>query len=98
MHAVGDTFPFELAARCLRRRKEPPSEVIRHDPVYLLGHAAIEAAKTSLDVSDRYLELRRSQRASKSRVRVAVHKDSVGGLGCQHAFDAGQHCASLLAV
>jgi hypothetical protein len=45
-----------------------------------------------------YVQLRRSERAGNSRVRVSVKEHPVRTLGQEHGFEASNHRGSLLAV
>src|SRR5438094_850018 len=50
MYAVDDAFARELRLAGLRGCEEPRREVVRDDPIELLGHRAVERSKARLHV------------------------------------------------
>ena len=77
----------QVRAGDVRGREEPRREVIRHHPVDLFRHGAIEAAQSGLDVGDRNVQLGGGQGAGKGGVGVAVDQDGIRPLLLQHRFN-----------
>ena len=98
VHPPRDALPLEVDDRGLRRAQEQRREGVRDDAVHLLGHAAVEAAQTRLDVGDRQLLLGCGERGGERRVRVAVDHDAVGPLLADRTLDADEDRPGHLGV
>ena len=72
--------------------------MIRQDPIDLLRHPLVVAAKAGFDVRHGDVELGGCQRAGECRVRVAVDEHDVGPLGFERGFERFEHPAGLRAV
>ncbi len=96
--ARGDALPPQVLHRRLCRAEEEIGDMIGEHPVHLLGHPAVEAPQSGLDVCHRHMEFRRRQGACQGGVRVAVDEHQVGLLGQDHPLDPGEHRPGLAAV
>jgi hypothetical protein len=77
--ALDPLAPQVLLARGLAHQQQV-AEGVRHQPVDLLRHPAVERAEPRLDVGHRDPELHRGERAGHRRVHVADHHHG-GGTG-----------------
>jgi hypothetical protein len=82
----------------LGRREEEARHTVDQDAVQLLRHRAVKGAEPGLHMGDRDAELRRSERAGESGVRVPVDEHEVGLLRDDRGLDPGQHARRLLRV
>ena len=73
-------------------------KLVRHDPVDLFGHAAVEAAQARLHVGDGDVEFGRGKRAGQRGVGVAVDQNPVGFFVDEDFLDSGEHLSCLRAV
>jgi hypothetical protein len=73
-------------------------KLVGDDPVDLLRHGPIEAAKTGFDVRDRNSQLDRDKRHSERRVDVAGNDDEVRPLLGEHVLHALHRSRGLLRV
>ena len=69
--------------------------MIGNNTVDFFRHATVETSQSRFYVGHADRQLRRSQRASERRVRIAVDQKVVWSFGEQDIFDAFEHGASL---
>ena len=98
VHPAADALLDEVVDRGLRGTEQERGEVVRDDPIDLLGHRAIEGPETGLDVSERAAHLRRDERARERRVRVPVHEDEIGLLPLEDVLETVHHLRGLAGV
>ena len=91
-------FAPEVLPRRARGVVQAVGEVVRADPVDLLGHPPIVAAQSGLDVRERPAQLGRRERAGQGGVRVADDDDPVRSAVLQGRLDPREDARRLLAV
>ena len=87
----------QVRHRRRRRREAPAREVVRDDPVDLLGHRPVEAAQAGLDVGDR--ESRASPRPARRRASSSCRRTTSttsGRSARQDRLERGEHPRRLL--
>jgi hypothetical protein len=76
-----DSLPTKVLHRVLRVGEQMVGELVRDDPVHLLGHRAIEAPQAGLDVPVGDTELDEHERRSQRRVDVTRDERDVRRFG-----------------
>ena len=69
---IPDPFGQQIRTARLRGREQEIGEVVRDDPVVLLGHSPVIAAETGFDVHDRYFTGICGERRRQDGVGVAL--------------------------
>ena len=77
VNPLGHVLPPQILSRGGGRREEQVRQLVRDDPVDLLGHRLIERPDARFDVRKRTIEFAREERARDGRVRVAVDDHEV---------------------
>ena len=72
---VGDALGQQICAARLRWREQEIGEVVGDDPVVLLRHSPVVAAKPGFDVNDRDLAGVRGERRREDGVGVSLDND-----------------------
>ena len=73
-------------------------ELVRDDPVDLLGHRAVEAPQPRLDMRVRHTELDEHERGRERRVDVAGHEREVGWIGGHDPLEPLHRAGGLLGM
>ena len=94
----GDVLALEVADRLFGMHIELVGDRVGEDPVDLLGHGAVVAAQTGLDVADGDAQLHGGQCGGHGRVHVPGHHHQVGRVRDQQRFEAFHHLGGLLGV
>src|SRR2546425_1161357 len=98
VHPAADALLDEVVDRGLRGTEEERGEVVRDDPIDLLGHRAIEGPETGLDVSESAAHLRCDESTCERRVRVSVHQDEIGLFALEDVLESVHHLRRLAGV
>ena len=73
-------------------------ELVRQQPVELLGHGPVTAPESRLEVRDRNVPLRRRERRGQRRVHVPHHQHQVRRLCLEMGLKRGHHRCRLRGV
>ena len=94
----GHAFAREVLVSVRRRRPIDVADRVRDQAIDLLGHAAVSAPQSCLEVHDRNPELGADLRAGGRRIDVADDDDPVGLLAQRDFFVSDHYAAGLLSV
>ncbi len=84
----GDALARQVVVRGPLGGVEQVGDLVRHEPVDLFGHAAVEAAQAGLDMHHRHMELRRDEGAGHGGVDVADDDHRRGPVLQHHRLEA----------
>lgn len=93
-----DSFIEEVFFRGLCGGEEEIRDVVRHHPVDLLGHPAIERAKPGLHVGHRDVQFRCGQRPGEHGVGISLHQHGAWMPLLEDSLHSRQDLPGLLAV